>query len=173
MVFQDDAVFPWYTVRQNIEYGLKMAGVTKAERDKRVNHYLELVGLVGFDHAYPRELSGGMRKRVDLARAAVTEPDVLLMDEPFAALDAITKEGLQVELLKIWQQNRMTVLFVTHDIEEALFMSEQVAVMAAKPGRIKRIVDVPFPHPRSVELKTEPSFQALRRELTHELHATN
>ena len=172
MVFQDDAVFPWYTVRQNVEYGLRVAGLSRPECDERATHYLQLTGLTDFEHAYPRELSGGMRKRVDLARALATMPEVILMDEPFAALDVMTKEGLQVEFANIWQQLQMTVLFVTHDIEEALFMADRVAVMAPNPGRIKRIVDVPFPRPRDVDLKTDAVFQALRRELTHELRTS-
>lgn len=171
MVFQDDAVFPWYTVRQNVEYGLRIAGLSAAERNERTDHYVNMIGLTEFEHAFPRELSGGMRKRVDLARALATAPNVLLMDEPFAALDVITKEGLQVEFLNIWRRIQMTVLFVTHDIEEALFMADRVAVMASNPGRVRRIVDVPFPRPRDVELKPDPDFQSLRRELTHELHA--
>ena len=207
MVFQDDAVFPWYTVRQNIEYGLRIARkckdapnkqlpktdgdqhrsgtgskqpharsgrrqrLSKAERDQRVNEFLQLTGLASSQNAYPRELSGGMRKRVDVARAAATAPRVLLMDEPFAALDVMTKEGLQLAFLDIWRKAQMTVVFVTHDIEEALFLSDRVMVMARHPGRVKRIVDVPYPRPRDTELKTEPAFQALRRELTRELHS--
>lgn len=172
MVFQDDAVFPWYSVRQNVEYGLRVAGLRQAECHERATQYLQLTGLTEFEQAYPRELSGGMRKRVDLARALVTMPEVILMDEPFAALDVMTKEGLQVEFANIWQQLQMTVLFVTHDIEEALFMAERVVVMAPNPGRVKRVVDVPFPRPRDIEVKTDPAFQALRRELTHELRAS-
>ena len=171
MVFQDDAVFPWYTVRQNVEYGLKIAGLDKASRNDRVNQYLNLTGLTNAEHSFPRELSGGMRKRVDVARAAITAPQVLLMDEPFAALDAMTKEAIQLAFLDVWQTAHMTVLFVTHDIEEALFLSDRVVVMARNPGRVRRIVDVPFTRPRQTELKTEPGFQRLRRELTHELHA--
>jgi NitT/TauT family transport system ATP-binding protein len=172
MVFQDDAVFPWYTVRQNVEYGLRVAGLSHAECHKQATRYLQLTGLAEFEHAYPRELSGGMRKRVDLARALATMPEVILMDEPFAALDVMTKEGLQVEFAHIWQQLQMTVLFVTHDIEEALFMADRVVVMAPNPGRVKRVVDVPFPRPRDIEIKTDPAFQALRRELIHELRAS-
>ncbi len=170
MVFQEDAVFPWYTVRQNVEYGLKIAGLSKAEREQTVNRYLELVGLVECKELYPRELSGGMRKRVDVARAVATKPEVLLMDEPFAALDAITKERLQVEFLNVWHSTQMTVVFVTHDLEEALFLADRVVVMTTRPGRVQRVVQVPFARLRKAELKTSPEFQALRRELTHELH---
>jgi len=170
MVFQDDAVFPWYTVRQNIEYGLKVANLGKAEIEERVNRYLNLIELMDFQHTYPRELSGGMRKRVDVARAMVINPEVILMDEPFASLDVMTKEKLQVDLLDFWSVNRKTVIFVTHDLEEALFLSDRIAVMSTKPGYVKHIVDVPFSRPRNQELKTESAFQDLRRELARELH---
>jgi NitT/TauT family transport system ATP-binding protein len=169
MVFQEDAIFPWYTVRQNLEYGLKIARVPEARRDEIVNRYLRLVGLEAAQHAYPRELSGGMRKRVDVARAMALDPRVLLMDEPFAALDVLTKERLQVEFLKLWSTARMTVLFVTHDLEEALFLADRVMVMSTRAGRIRDIVNVPFARPRDVDLKTEPAFQDLRRELAGEL----
>lgn len=171
MVFQDDAVFPWYTVQENVEYPLKIAGVDKAERKQIVARYLKLVGLEGFEDLYPRELSGGMRKRVDVARAMAAGPKVLLMDEPFAALDVITKERLQEEFLRIWYEARMTVLFVTHDLEEALFLAGRVVVMANQPGRVQRVVQVPFAHPRGPELKTSPEFQALRRELAKGLRS--
>jgi len=170
MVFQDDAVFPWYTVRENVEYALKIAKLNKTERERVVNRYLKLVGLEGCRDLYPRELSGGMRKRVDVARAVAAGPEVLLMDEPFAALDAITKERLQVEFLKVWRSARMTVLFVTHDLEEALFLADRVVIMTSLPGRVKRVVQVPFARPRKPELKTTPEFQVLRRDLTRELH---
>lgn len=165
MVFQDDAVFPWYTVWENLEYPLRIAGVDKAQRQQIVDRYIKLVGLEGFEDMYPRELSGGMRKRVDVARAMAAGPKVLLMDEPFAALDVITKERLQEEFLRIWYEAQMTVLFVTHDLEEALFLAERVVVMASQPGRVQRVVQVPFAHPRGPELRTNPDFQALRWEL--------
>jgi NitT/TauT family transport system ATP-binding protein len=169
MVFQEDAVFPWYTVRQNLEYGLKIANVPQPQRVETVDRYLRLVGLDASQHAYPRELSGGMRKRVDVARAMTLDPQVLLMDEPFAALDVLTKERLQVEFLKLWSAARMTVLFVTHDLEEALFLADRVVVMSTRAGRIREVVSVPFGRPRAVELKTKPEFQDLRRELAREL----
>jgi NitT/TauT family transport system ATP-binding protein len=169
VVFQDDAVFPWFTVRGNVEYGLKISKTSREERARRVAHSLELVGLTGCEALYPRQLSGGMRKRVDVARAIVTRPEVLLMDEPFAALDVMTKENLQEQFLEIWNATRMTVVFVTHDLEEALFMADRVVVMASHPGRIDRIVDVPFARPRSKDLKTSPEFQAMRRELGYVL----
>jgi len=169
MVFQDDAVFPWYTVHRNVEYGLKISNVKKEERDRQVAHYLDLVGLSSCAALYPRQLSGGMRKRVDVARAIITKPKVLLMDEPFAALDVMTKEKLQELFLKIWNETRMTVVFVTHDLEEALFMADRVVVMVSHPGRISRIVSVPFDRPRTKDLKTSAEFQAMRRELGHVL----
>lgn len=169
MVFQEDAVFPWYTVRQNLEYGLRIARVPQARRDEIVNRYLRLVGLEESQHDHPRELSGGMRKRVDVARAMALDPQVLLMDEPFASLDVLTKEHLQVEFLKLWSTARMTVLFVTHDLEEALFLADRVVVMSRHAGRIRHVVNVPFARPRAVELKTKPAFQDMRRELAREL----
>ncbi len=170
MVFQDDAVFPWYTVHGNVQYGLKISHVSKEEREQRVARALALVGLTGCESQFPRQLSGGMRKRVDVARAIITRPEVLLMDEPFAALDVLTKEKLQEEFLQIWNETRMTVVFVTHDLEEALFMADRVVVMASHPGRISRIVDVPFGRPRTREMKTGVEFQAMRRDLSRGLH---
>jgi len=169
MVFQEDAVFPWYTVRQNLEYGLRMAHMPQARRDEIVSRYLQLVGLEESQHDYPRELSGGMRKRVDVARAMTLDPQVLLMDEPFASLDALTKEHLQVEFLKLWSAARMTVLFVTHDLEEALFLADRVVVMSKRGGRIRHTVNVPFARPRAIELKTQPAFQDVRRDLARDL----
>lgn len=171
MVFQDDAVFPWYTVRQNIEYGLKIQKLPAKPRKELAAHYIELVGLKEAQDLFPRQLSGGMRKRVDVARAVATKPEVLLMDEPFAALDVLTKERLQEEFLNIWNDNRMTVIFVTHDLEEALYMSDRVVVMQSQPGRVQRVVSVPFSRPRETDIKTTAEFQAMRRELGHVLTA--
>lgn len=169
MVFQDDAVFPWYTVKQNVEYGIKISLHDKEQRDKQVKNTLELVGLSDNAKMYPRQLSGGMRKRVDVARAIITKPEVLLMDEPFAALDVMTKQKLQEQFLNIWNETRMTVVFVTHDLEEALYMADRVVVMSSRPGRIARVVDVPFGRPRDKDLKTALEFTKLRRELGHVL----
>ncbi len=171
MVFQDDAVFPWYTVYQNVEYGLKIAKVKYPIRDQQVKHVLNLVGLTGCEDMFPRQLSGGMRKRVDVARAIATKPEVLLMDEPFGALDVLTKQHLQERFLQIWNDNRMTVIFVTHDLEEAIYLSDRVVVMSSHPGRISRIVDVPFGRPRNRDIKTTLEFQSLRRELSYVLDA--
>ncbi len=170
MVFQDDAVFPWYTVAQNVEYGLRVKGVEKTERRAKAQSFVDLVGLTGREDAYPYQLSGGMRKRVDVARALAAEPDVLLMDEPFASLDAMTKTRLQAEFLRIWEDSRATVLFVTHDVEEALYMSERVFVMSTEPGQLFHQTDVPFPHPRGVSLRTSTAFQDQRAELIDALH---
>jgi len=169
MVFQDDAVFPWYTVRKNIEYGIKISMSDKQQRNKEIEHTLDLVGLTDNDDMYPRQLSGGMRKRVDVARAIITKPEVLLMDEPFAALDVMTKQKLQDQFLKIWNETKMTVVFVTHDLEEALYMADRVVVMSNYPGRISRVVDVPFGRPRDKDLKTSSEFTKLRRELGYVL----
>ncbi|MCE2530250.1 MAG: ABC transporter ATP-binding protein [Acidimicrobiia bacterium] len=170
MVFQDDAVFPWYTVVQNVEYGLRVKGVEKRERREKAQGFVDLVGLSGREDAYPYQLSGGMRKRVDVARALAAEPDVLLMDEPFASLDAMTKTRLQAEFLRIWENSRATVLFVTHDVEEALYLSERVFVMSTEPGRLFHLTDVPFPHPREESLRTSTEFQDHRAELIAALH---
>ena len=169
MVFQDDAVFPWYTVRQNVEYGLRVQRVPKQERDKLVDHYINLVGLNEAKDLFPRQLSGGMRKRVDVARAIATKPEVLLMDEPFAALDVLTKQRLQEEFLNIWSANRVTVVFVTHDLEEALYLSDRVVVMTPNPGRVRALVEVPFDRPRDPDIKTDLEFQKMRRELGYVL----
>jgi len=171
MVFQDDAVFPWMTVWRNLEYGLKVKRLPRAEREQRVQKVLELVGLTGREKLFPRQLSGGMRKRVDLGRAIAVEPEILLMDEPYAALDAMTKERLQVEFLRIHEETEMTTLFVTHDLEEALFLGNRVVAMGTNPGRIHSILDVNFPHPRPVDLKRSNEFQRLRGELIARLEA--
>ena len=169
MVFQEDAVFPWYTVNQNIEFGLRFLHISKHERRQRTEELLDLVGLSGRGSAYPRELSGGMRKRVDVARALALEPRVLLMDEPFAALDSITKARLQSEFLRIWDQKRMTVIFVTHDIEEALFLSDRVILLSSAPGRVAHELVVPFPRPRNDVLRTSSDLQQMRAELLEAL----
>ena len=169
MVFQDDAVFPWYTVRQNVEYGLRVQMVPRQERDRLVDYYINLVGLNEAKDLFPRQLSGGMRKRVDVARAIATKPEVLLMDEPFAALDVLTKQRLQEEFLNIWSANRVTVVFVTHDLEEALYLSDRVVVMTPNPGRVRALVEVPFDRPRDPDIKTDLEFQKMRRELGYVL----
>ena len=169
MVFQENAVFPWMNVYKNVEYGLKARGITGSERADRVAHYIELVGLKGFEKTYPKELSGGMLKRVDLARVLANQPSVLLMDEPFGALDAMTKEILQEKLVQIWEATHTTIFFITHDIEEALFLGDRIAVMQKliNGGEVK-FYDIPFSRPRDIFLKEKPDFQKMRRSLVQE-----
>jgi ABC-type nitrate/sulfonate/bicarbonate transport system ATPase subunit len=147
-VFQERGVFPWLTVEGNIGFGLGKWG--RAERDRRIAHYVDLVGLRGFEKAYPHELSGGMKQRVEVARALAVDPDVLFLDEPFGALDSITRLEMRRELLRIWQAEKKTILFVTHDIEESVQLADRIVVMTARPARIRRIVDVELPHPRDL-----------------------
>lgn len=147
-VFQERGVFPWLTVEGNIGFGLH--GLPRAERARRVAHYVELVGLRGFERAYPHELSGGMKQRVEVARALAVDPDVLYLDEPFGALDFMTRMTMREELLRIWQEERKTILFVTHDIEESLQLADRVVVMSARPAAIRAIVEVDVPRPRDL-----------------------
>ncbi len=144
IVFQHFALFPWKTVRGNILYGLERQGMPKEEREKRVQDFIELVGLAGFEDSYPSQLSGGMKQRTAIARTLAFDPTILLMDEPFGALDAQTRGLMQSELLRIWRRTPKTVIFVTHDVQEAVFLADRVAVMSARPGRIKTIVDTKF-----------------------------
>jgi NitT/TauT family transport system ATP-binding protein len=162
VVFQEYALFPWYTVAQNIAYGLKRKKLPEAERRRLVDHYVGLVGLRGFEKRYPRELSGGMRQRVSIARALAVDPSILLMDEPFASLDVQTREYMQDELLKIWQRERKTVIFVTHSIDEAIKLSDRVAIMTPRPGRVEEIKLVEFPRPRD---PTNPAMVRLAAEV--------
>jgi len=163
VVFQGYALFPWRTVLENIEVGLEIRGVGKAERRERAREYLELVGLGGFGARYPHEISGGMKQRVAIARSLVYEPEVLLMDEPFAALDAQTREILQAELLRIWDARKKTIVFITHSLDEAIFLSDRIAVMTHRPGRVKEILEVPLPRPRPAELRNSEEFVHLRQ----------
>lgn len=163
--FQSDAVFPWMSVFDNIAFGLRAKKHDYQYVKKQVDKYISLIGLQGFENAYPRELSGGMRKRVDLARCFAISPDVLLMDEPFGALDVFTKEHLQLEILRIWSEEKATIVFVTHDLEEALFLSTRIAVLSSRPSQIVRIIDNPFPYPRLFNLRQKESFQRIRTEL--------
>lgn len=147
-VFQERGVFPWLTVEGNIGFGLKR--LSRSERAQRVEHYIKMVGLEGFGKAYPHELSGGMKQRVEVARALAVNPDVMFLDEPFGALDSITRMIMRGELLQIWQAERKTILFVTHDIDEAVQLADRVVVMSARPGRIQQIVPIDIPHPRDI-----------------------
>ncbi len=169
MVFQDFGLLPWRTVQSNTELGLELKGVPLETRRTTSQHFIEMVGLSGFENHYPHELSGGMKQRVGLARALATDPDVLLMDEPFAALDAQTRDIMQAELLRIWQEARKTVLFVTHQIEEAVYLSDRVIVMTKRPGRTKRIFDIPLPRPRDYEMRVTPQFNDLKLEIWNAL----
>ena len=162
MVFQHFGLFPWKTVFNNVAYGLKLAGTSKAEIDDRVPRFIDLVGLTGFEHAYPYQLSGGMQQRCGLARALATEPSVLLMDEPFAAIDAQTREILQLELLRIWESRPTTMVFITHSIEEAVLMGDRVVVLKGRPSTVFEVIDVGLPHPRSRKTLAEPRFTEVR-----------
>jgi NitT/TauT family transport system ATP-binding protein len=169
MVFQEFGLLPWRTVQHNIELGLQLKGVPSAARRDISLRFIEMVGLVGFEGHYPHELSGGMKQRVGLARALATDPDVLLMDEPFAALDAQTRDLMQVELLRIWRAARKTVLFVTHQIDEAIYLSDRVLVMTRRPGRAKKIFNIDLPRPRDYEMRVTPEFNDLKLEIWHAL----
>jgi len=161
-VFQRDTVFPWRTVRDNIGYGLELAGVARAERERQVRELIERARLDGFDDAFPLTLSGGMRQRVALMRTLVMRPEILLMDEPFGGLDTYTKLEIHELLLEIWEQERQTVVFVTHDLGEALTLADKIMVLSARPGRLKEIVEVPFERPRDpVKLRASAEYAAL------------
>jgi NitT/TauT family transport system ATP-binding protein len=162
MVFQQFGLFPWKTVFANVAYGLRLAGVPKVEIHERVPRFIKLVGLAGFENAYPYQLSGGMQQRCGLARALAIEPSVLLMDEPFAAVDAQTREILQFELLRIWQLRPTSMVFVTHSIEEAVLMGHRVVVLKGRPAAVFEVIDVDLPHPRTRATLTHPRFAALR-----------
>jgi NitT/TauT family transport system ATP-binding protein len=169
MVFQSYTLFPWLTVRGNIRFGLREKGLPRPEQERISELYVRRVGLDGFADHYPRQLSGGMQQRTALARALANDPEILLLDEPFGALDNQTRALMQELLLGIWEQDRKTVLFVTHDIEEAIFMANRVVVFTARPGGIKAEVPVPLPHPRHYRMKTSAAFQELKAQLTEEV----
>lgn len=160
MVFQDAALFPWYTVLDNVSYGLRCRGVSAKAAHERAMPYIKLVGLAGFEQKFPYQLSGGMQQRANLARALTVDPEILLMDEPFAALDAQTRELMQAELLRIWNAARKTVVFVTHQIDEAVYLSDRVVVMAARPGRIIADIEIELPRPRVLAVKRTSEFAA-------------
>ena len=170
MVFQQHTLFPWRTVRENVAFGLKMRGVSKAERLAAADEILALVGLEGFAERWPNQLSGGMQQRVEIARVLVNRPRLLLMDEPFGALDALTRMKMQALLLDIWTRIRTTVVFVTHDIDEALFLADRILVMSPRPGRIIEDFQLDFPRPRHTELMTTPEFTHLKRHCLALLH---
>lgn len=167
MVFQNYTLYPWLTVAQNVEFGMKMQKIPSAERNQRVEYYLEIVGLSRFADALPRALSGGMKQRVAIARALANEPDILLMDEPFGALDAQTKEVLQEFMLQLWRQTQKTILMVTHDVEEAVFLSQRIYVLSSHPGELKAEVNLEFDENRDLSIKGTESFQRKRQEVLY------
>ena len=158
MVFQQPSLLPWRTVTGNIIYGLEIQGIERGEARKVAQRYVELVGLGGFEESYPLELSGGMQQRVNLARALAVDPEVLLLDEPFAALDAQTRETMQHELLRVWNETRKTAVFITHDIVEAVYLADRVIVFTARPGKVKEILKVDIKRPRDLRVKRDPHF---------------
>ena len=170
VVFQQYALYPWLTVEKNVEFGMRMKGVPKAERAEIAKKYIDLVGLSKFAKAYPKELSGGMKQRVAIARAYAANPEVLLMDEPFGALDAQTRTQLQTELLETWEREKKTCFFITHDVEEAIILAQRVIIMSARPGRIKDIVDINIPYPRTQETKLTPEFNELKNHIWSQVY---
>ena len=171
MVFQSYTLFPWLTIEQNIRFGLRERGMPEALQKERAAYFIAKVGLRGFEQHFPKQLSGGMQQRTAIARALANDPKILLMDEPFGALDNQTRVLMQELLLGIWEAERKTVLFVTHDIDEAIFMANRVAVFSARPGRIKTELAVDLPHPRHYTIKTSPEFMDLKARLTEEIRA--
>lgn len=165
MVFQNYTLFPWRSVADNVGYGLEIRGLSRRQRQQNINYYLDVVGLTKFANAYPKQLSGGMKQRVAIARALANEPEVLLMDEPFSALDAQTKEQLQAFMHDLWKRTHLTVLMVTHDVEEAIFLSQRIYVMAPHPGRIAAELVIDLPEHRELSLKLEPKFIEIKRQV--------
>jgi NitT/TauT family transport system ATP-binding protein len=171
MVFQQHALFPWKTVEENVAFGLKMRGVPSSERQEQVRTFLHLVGLDSFAQAYPAQLSGGMQQRVGLARVLINQPRVMLMDEPFGALDAQSRVMMQELLLHLWHEVRTTVLFVTHDVDEAIFLADRIAIMRARPGQLKQELAVPLPRPRTLDMATDETFIRLKRDALSSIRA--
>jgi NitT/TauT family transport system ATP-binding protein len=165
VIFQQYALFPWLTVRKNVEFGLKIAGIRADERRRIADHFIDLVGLGGFENALPKTLSGGMKQRCAIARAYAVNPEVLLMDEPFGALDALTRVQLQDQLLSAWSQERRTVMFITHDVDEAVYLASRVVVMSARPGRLSRVITVDLPYPRTEQIRLSPRFTEIRNDV--------
>ena len=169
MVFQEFGLLPWRTVVANVELGLELKGVDGSARRKRAMELINMAGLAGFENHYPHELSGGMKQRVGLARALATDPEVLLMDEPFAALDAQTRDLMQAELLQVWGRTKKTVIFVTHSIEEAAYLSDRVIVMSARPGKTKTTIRIDLPRPRDYEMRLSAKFNEIKAEIWNAL----
>ncbi|MDD7733138.1 MAG: ABC transporter ATP-binding protein, partial [Firmicutes bacterium] len=170
IVFQQYALFPWLTVEKNIQFGLKLQGKTPEEREAITQKYLKVVGLEKFAKSYPKELSGGMKQRVAIARAYAVNPKVLLMDEPFGALDAQTRVQLQTELLKTWEEEQKTCFFITHDVEEAIVLAQRVIIMSARPSRVKDIVEIDIPYPRDQATKMSPRFLELKNRIWSQVY---
>ena len=170
VVFQQYALFPWQTVLQNVMFGPQMKRMPKAECEAIAHKYIKMVGLEDFENSFPKELSGGMKQRVAIARAYANNPEVLLMDEPFGALDAQTRAQLQTELLKTWEEEQKTCFFITHDVDEAVLLAQRVVIMSARPGRIKRVVDIDIPYPRDQATKSDPHFMELKAEIWNEVY---
>jgi NitT/TauT family transport system ATP-binding protein len=171
MVFQGYTLFPWRTVKQNVMFGLKMRGQDTSTADAEARQWLDMVGLAKFEGAYPHELSGGMKQRVAIARALANEPRILLMDEPFGALDALTRGKMQSYLMQIWKKVDVTVLFITHDLEEACYLADRIVVMGTNPGRVLEVIENPMPRPRSTDQLISPEFLALKHRLDELIHA--
>ncbi|APX34039.1 ATP-binding protein [Brachybacterium sp. P6-10-X1] len=165
VIFQQYALFPWLTVRDNVEFGLRTAKVPADERRERAQHFIDMVGLSEFADSLPKTLSGGMKQRCAIARAYAMDPSILLMDEPFGALDALTRVRMQEHLLQTWEQDKRTIVFITHDVDEAVFLAGRVVVMAAKPGRIDRVIDVDLPYPRNEEVRLSERFSTIRNDV--------
>jgi NitT/TauT family transport system ATP-binding protein len=159
VVFQRDSLWPWRTVMANATYGLEIKGMARVAAEQQAQKFINLVGLAGFEAYYPHQLSGGMRQRVNLARALAVDPDVLLMDEPFAALDAQTREIMQLELTRIWQETGKTILFVTHQIDEAVYLGDRVVTLSSRPGSVRAVIDIELPRPRDIRVKQTDAFQ--------------
>ena len=170
MIFQQYALFPWLTVRQNVEFGLRIARIGAKERQRIANHFIELVGLTRFADALPKTLSGGMRQRCAIARAYAVNPKILLMDEPFGALDALTRVQMQDQLLETWSREKRTVMFITHDVDEAVYLANRVVVMAARPGRLYKIIPVDLPYPRTEEMRLSAEFAEIRNSVWHAVY---
>ncbi|MBB3149513.1 NitT/TauT family transport system ATP-binding protein [Phyllobacterium trifolii] len=170
VIFQQYALFPWLTVRQNVEFGLRIKGEPAARRREIAERFIDLVGLSDFADSLPKTLSGGMKQRCAIARAYAVDPTILLMDEPFGALDALTRVQLQDQLLETWSRERRTVMFITHDVDEAVYLANRVIIMAARPGRLKEIIDVDLPYPRTEEIRLSPEFMEIRNRVWHAVY---
>jgi NitT/TauT family transport system ATP-binding protein len=170
MVFQGYTLFPWLTVKENVMFGPRVAGVSAFTAESEAREWIELVGLSKFENSYPHQLSGGMKQRVAIARALANQPRVLFMDEPFGALDAQTRANMQAYLLEIWKKVDITIVFITHDLDEAVFLSDRILVLDANPGRVREVVEVAVPRPRNFEQLADPMFMATRRHIEHLIH---